>query len=202
MRLFYSPASPYVRKVMVLAHETGLADGIEHIDCAASPVARDQSIVAFNPTGKIPALILDNGTTLYDSRVICQYIDTLHTGKRMYPAEGPKRFDVLTREALADGLLDAALLARYETVMRPPEKLWPEWLQGQMDKIDSSLDRMEETVASRHDMDAGQIACACALGYLDFRFPDHDWRSSRPRLAEWFEGISKRASLDATMPQG
>lgn len=202
MRLFFSPASPYVRKVMVLAHETGLADRITHVDCAASPVARDPSIVKVNPTGKIPALILDDGTALYDSRVICQYLDTLHGGTRMYTAGGPARFDVLTREALADGLLDAALLARYETVMRPAEKLWPEWLQGQMDKIDSSLDRMAATVAGRQDIDAGQIACACALGYLDFRFPDHDWRSSRPRLAEWFEGMARRESMVETMPKG
>lgn len=202
MKLFFSPASPYVRKVMAIAHETGQADRIELLDSAASPVKRDQRIVALNPTGKVPALILDDGTALYDSRVICQYLDALHDGPRMYPAEGPARWDTLKREALADGLLDAALLARYETVMRPTEKLWPEWLVGQMDKIGSSMDTMNEEVAGRSDIDAGQIACACALGYIDFRFPDHEWRTRRTNLAGWFADFSKRQSMIATFPSG
>lgn len=199
MKLFHSPASPYVRKVMVIAHETG--QSVETLASAASPIDRDQTIVAKNPTGKVPTALLDDGTALYDSRVICAWLDAQHSGAKMYP-EGAARFDALRREALADGLLDAALLARYETVMRPAEKLWPEWLQGQMDKIDSSLDVMDADAAGYDQIDAGWIAVGCALAYLDFRFPDHDWRSGRGALAEFYKTIGARPSFKATAPEG
>lgn len=199
MQVFYSPASPYVRKVMVLAEETGQT--VEKLDSAASPVDRDQSVVAQNPTGKVPTAVLPDGTALYDSRVICRWLDAQHTGTKMYP-DGDAVWGVLRREALADGLLDAALLARYETVMRPAEMLWPAWLQGQMDKIDSSLDVLERDVAGYGAMDAGWIAMGCAVAYLDFRFPDLAWRSGRPGLSDWYAELAERASFKATEPAG
>lgn len=200
MKLFYSPASPYARKVMAFAYETGQADQIELVTCSTTPVNRNQNVVAVNPSGRVPVLILDDGTSLFDSRVICQYLDHHHKGPKMYPADGAARWETLRREALGDGLLDAALLARYETALRPKDKFWPEWLKGQMDKIDSSLDQMEKDVAGRSDVDAGQIACACAIGYLDFRFSDHEWRAARPKLAAWFGAFRERPSMVLTVP--
>lgn len=197
MKVFFSPASPYVRKVMMVAHETG--QSLEKLDSAASPINRDSSIVAHNPTGKVPTAILPDGSALYDSRVICRWLDAQHDGSRMYP-DGD--WNVLRREALADGLLDAALLARYETVMRPEEKIWPEWLQGQMDKIASSLDVMEAESSHLTTVDAGTIAIGCALAYLDFRFPDYSWRDERPTLASWFKSFSQRSSYLQTQPVG
>lgn len=197
MKLFFSSASPYARKVMMIAHETG--QSVKILDSAASPINRDSNIVEHNPTGKVPTAILPNGSALYDSRVICRWLDAQHAGTRMYP-EGD--WDVPRREALADGLLDAALLARYETVMRPEEKLWPEWLQGQMDKIASSLDALETEAERLTKVDAGTVAIGCALAYLDFRFPEYPWRDSRPSLAEWFKNFSQRTSFQNTQPTG
>ncbi|NAW13572.1 glutathione S-transferase [Halomonas sp. D1-1] len=195
MQVFFSPASPYVRKVMVMAHETGQT--VEKLSSAASPVERDQTIVAHNPTGKVPTALLPDGSALYDSRAICRWLDAQHAGPKLYP-EGD--WAVLRREALADGLLDAALLARYETVMRPADKLWPAWLQGQMDKIASSLVAMEQEVSQLTGVDAGTLAIGCALAYLDFRFPDHPWRTDHPRLARWFDDLSERPSFVQTQP--
>lgn len=202
MKLFYSPASPYVRKVLVVAHETDQFKDIELLDCAANPINKDASIAAYNPTGKVPVMILDNGKALYDSRIICHYLDTLHQGTQLYPTTGSDRWEVLRREALADGLLDAALLARYETVLRPEQYQWQDWSDAQMNKISGSVDQMQQDLGSFAGFDAGQIASACALGYLDFRFPDYDWRTSHPALTEWFATFSKHPSMVSTLPAG
>ncbi|UYV38105.1 glutathione S-transferase [Rhodobacteraceae bacterium D3-12] len=198
MKLFHSPASPYVRKVMVLALETG--QSVEKLASMASPIAADQSIVKENPTGKVPTAILDDGEPLYDSRVITRWLDAQHNGAKMYP-ENDTVWTVLRREALADGLLDAALLARYETAMRPAELLWQDWLDGQMGKINASLDRMEAETADFSGIDAGLIAIGCAIAYLDFRFADFDWRSSRPALTKWYETFAARPSMVDTAPE-
>lgn len=196
-QLFHSPASPYVRKVMVMAHETG--QDVELLPSQASPVARDMTIAPHNPTGKVPTAMTPDGP-LYDSRVICQWLDAQHDGRRMYPADAPARWITLRREALADGLLDAALLARYEAVMRPEALRWPAWSEGQMAKIDAALDAMEQDSHAFDEVDAGTIATGCALGYLDFRFPDHDWRAGRAALAGWFDRFSQRPSMQETRP--
>ncbi|MGX1306856.1 glutathione S-transferase [Amorphus suaedae] len=201
MKLFYSLSSPYVRKVMVIALETGQASDIEKLPSAASPVARDATIVAVNPLGKVPTLILDDGSALYDSRAIAMYLDARHDGAPLYPADGPERWTVMRWEALADGLLDAALLLRYETFMRPEEKRWPEWIAGQYEKIASALDVMEAEIGGRGEIDAGLIAAGCALGYLDLRFADLGWRDSHPALAAWFAGFAERPSMVATKPE-
>lgn len=200
MKLFYASASPFARQVLALAYETGQADRIELETCPTTPVNRNPDVVAVNPIGKIPVLILDDGTSLFDSRVICQYLDHRHTGPKMYPVDGVARWETLRREALAQGLLDAAVLARYEMVLRPKDKFWPEWLSGQMDKVNSSLNEMEKDAASLSGVDAGLIAYACALGYLDFRFADHNWRAARPKLNAWFAAFRERPSLILTMP--
>ena len=200
-KLFFSSASPYVRKVMVAAIERGVEDQIELLKAAASPIRRDQSIVSLNPTGKVPTAILPDGRALFDSRVICQYLDAKVSGSVLYPT-GERYFDVLTLEALADGLLDAAILLRYETMLRPEALRWTDWMQGQSDKIDSSLAALEGGAIDMQDetFHAGSIAVSCALGYLDFRFADRHWRASAPKLASWFEGVSTRPSLLRTVP--
>ncbi len=204
MKLFYSAASPYVRKVLVVAHETGLADRIEFLDAAANPVKRDAAIVRHNPLGKVPTMLVDGETALYDSRVIAEYVDAQHDGQRMFPAEGEARWAALTLQALADGLLDAALLVRYETMMRPKEFVWSDWVDGQMAKIDSAFDEMEKTWAGHLEtrLDIGTIAVASAIGYLGLRFADHDWRSGHPRVSAWYDSFCERPSMQATQPKG
>lgn len=204
MKLYFSPASPYVRKVMVVAHEKGVVDRIELLGSAANPVNRDKTIVASNPSGKVPTMLLDDGSAIYDSRVICAYVDAQAASPVLVPTEGNERFAVMTLEALADSILDAALLARYEKIMRPEALYWADWHRGQMEKIDSGLDALDTTWLShlQGPLSMGSIAAACTLGYLDFRFPDKDWRSAHPGLAAWFKTVSERPSMQATMPKG
>jgi glutathione S-transferase len=204
LKLFHSPASPYVRKVLVSAYEKGVANQIELLPSAAGPVKRDQTIIPHNPSGKVPTALLPDGQALFDSRVICAYVDTLSETPRLVPTSHDERFRVLTLEALADSVLDAALLCRYETVMRPEEKLWTDWYNGQMEKIDSGLDDLSRNWLDRLQgpISAGTIAVACALGYLDFRFAGKDWRTGRKALADWYEEFAMRESMKATWPQG
>lgn len=199
MKLLYSPASPYARKVLVLAHETGVFSRLEVVTAGASPTGPSPDVAAHNPLGKIPALVLDDGTALYDSRVICEYLDGLSQGPRLFP-EGTARWDALVRQALADGLLDAALLARYERVLRPEPQRWDAWDAGQTAKIRAALDRFEAVVADMPALDIGTVTMACALGYLDFRFPDLAWRDGRPATAAWYAVFEGRPSMAATAP--
>jgi len=200
MKIFFSPASPYVRKCMVAAHELGLADRIEKLPSAASPVNRDQTIVPVNPLGKVPTFLTDAGEALFDSRVICEYLDALAGGK-LFPA-GPQRWQALTDQALGDGLLDAALLARYENALRPEPLRWSDWTRGQLDKVHSTLARLEQAAPglAARGVDIGTITFGCALGYLDFRFADYDWRAAHPAAAEWYGVFAQRPSMQATQP--
>lgn len=199
MKIFFSQSSPYVRKVMIVAHEVGLADRIEKLPSAAHPVKRDDTIRAANPIGQVPTFMTDDGQVLYDSRVICEYLDDLGGGAMF--GTGPERWRNLTDAALGDGLLGAALLARYEGFVRPEERRWSEWTGGQMAKIDDALDRIESMAGGFGErLDIGTITFACAMGYLDFRFPDVGWREGRPACAAWFARVSERPSLVATKP--
>lgn len=203
MKLFYSPASPYARKVLVLAHEKGIADTIELIDVKVNPVGTNEIVQRHNPLGKIPCLLLNDSRSLFDSNVITAYLDGLGSS-RLNPDEGPARFDALTLEALADGILDSCLLSRYETILRPSDKFWPTWHDGQMAKIDRGLDFIETrwVTALNGPITVGVIAVACALGYLDFRFPEKDWRKNHPILARFFFDFEARASMKLTQPVG
>lgn len=199
MRIYYSPASPFVRKVTVCAAELGLT--LEHLPAAAHPINRDHRIVADNPLGQVPTLFTDDGHVLYDSRVICEYLDTLAGGGRLFPAPGPARWRALTEQSLADGLLDAGLLARYEELTRPPGQRSETWRNGQFDKIRCALDEMEKRAAGFGDRcDIGTITVGCALGWLDFRFGDLAWREGRPALAAWFERFDARPSMAGSRP--
>ncbi|MFO1351987.1 MAG: glutathione S-transferase N-terminal domain-containing protein [Gammaproteobacteria bacterium] len=201
MKLHYSATSPYVRKVLVLVLETGLDKRIERVSRAMSPIAPDAELNRDNPLGKVPALVLDEGTVLYDSRVICEYLDTLHGGARWFPAPGPARWNALRRQALGDGILDAAVLTRYETFLRPEAYRWPEWINGQKQKFTRALDALETEADNLQGvLDIGTVAIACALGYLDFRYADEHWRNHRPKLAAWFDAFAKRPALAQTKP--
>lgn len=200
MKLYYNPASPYVRKVRALAVETGLTDRIELAKVVLTPVGPDADVSANNPVGKIPTLVRDDGGALYDSPVICEYLDSLHDGVRMFPASGEARWTALRRQALADGILDAAVGTRYETFLRPDNLRWADWVDGQMQKIRQSLDELERESLG-DGVDIGTLSVACALGYLDFRYPDEGWRDSRPTLAAWFESFSTRPSMSETTPE-
>jgi glutathione S-transferase len=199
IELFYASTSPYVRKVMACAIELGIAERIVKLPSAAHPLKRDERIAGFNPLAKVPVAKLADGTLLFDSRVICEYLDDLGRGT-LFP-RGPERWEVLTEQALGDGLLDAALLTRYEHTCRSDAIRSQEWIEGQMVKIAAALDQMESAVAvfgSR--ITIGSLTIACALGYLDFRFALYDWRSSRPALTEWFAVMLRRPCLQQTVP--
>ncbi|MBX3453695.1 glutathione S-transferase [Ferrovibrio sp.] len=201
MKLYYSPASPFVRKVMVCAILRGLDKKIEHLPSAAGPVKRDHTIVAQNPSGKVPTMLLKDGSAIYDSRVICEYLDNIGRAPKLFP-KGAARWPALTLASLADEALDAALLCRYEVVIRPKSKQWADWSKGQMEKITSSVGELEKTWLKhlRSELDIGTVTAACLLGYLDFRFSDYDWRKSHPKLAAWFKTFSKRPAMAKTTP--
>ena len=200
MQLIYAAASPFARKVRVLAAETGLLDRIELLDTAVLPTTLNERVNALNPLGKIPVLLTDDGQALYDSRVICEYLDTQHQGPKLLP-DGAARWPVLRMAVLADGLMDAALLARYERAARPAELQWSAWLEGQLGKIQRALAELERQVEQlQGPLDLAQIGVACALGYLDFRFADLDWRAAHPGLAAFQQTFAQRASMQASAP--
>jgi glutathione S-transferase len=201
MQLHYNVASPFVRKVMAVAIETGLTERIEPVKSVPSPVAPVAELNADNPLGKVPCLVTNDGVALYDSRVICEYLDSLHHGPKMFPPSGAARWTALRRQALGDGIMDAAVLTRYETFTRPEEARWDAWIDSQKQKFRRGLDALEAESTSLDVVDVGTLAIACALGYLDFRFADENWRARRPRLAAWFEQFAKRPSIATTGPQ-
>lgn len=202
MTLHHSQSSPYVRKVMILLHETEQLDTVALAPAMGTPVDPGSLPVASNPLGKIPALERSDGCTLYDSRVITRFLaERPGATTALYP-DGPRLWEVLTLEATADGILDAALLARYETALRPETQQSPAWIDGQMAKITRALDALEARWLGHlaGPICMGQIAVACALGYLDFRFVSYDWRAANPSLAAWYAGFSERPSMQATQP--
>jgi glutathione S-transferase len=164
-------------------------------------VAPHVGLSAANPLGKIPTLLLDDGTALYDSRVITAYLDEV-SGGRLLPPSGPARWQALKLEATADGLTEAALLARYERALRPAGLRWPEWDAGQVEKVQRALDALEQTDLDAGAVTIGAVATACAVGYLDFRFPELSWRPSHPKLSAFETAFSTRPSMQKTQPKG
>ncbi len=200
MKMYYSATSPFVRKVMVAAQELGLAERIEKLPAAAHPINRNREVLAHNPLGQVPTLITDEGVMLADSRVICEYLDSL-AGGGLFPAQGPARWRALVDQAIGDGALGAALLARYETAVRPDERQSKPWIDGQLDKVATALAAIETAAASFGDrLDIGTIAFGCLLGYLDLRFAGLKWRDSHPATAAWFARFDQRPSMASTRP--
>ncbi len=201
MKLYHSAASPYVRKVTASACHLGVSGRITLLPSAASPVARDLTIGASNPLGKVPTAILDDGTVLADSRTICEWLAAEAGDAEFLPSPGPARWRVLRLHAIADGLLDAALLARYETAIRPERLRWDAWLVGQMGKIDAAVAALEAAADElAGPVTLGTITAGCALGYLDFRFAAHDWRAAAPRLAAWWADFARTPPMATTAP--
>lgn len=199
MKLIFSPASPFVRKVRVMVHEAGLLERVEAVAVTTTAMATDPAARGANPLGKIPALILDNGQAIFDSRVICRYLDDLSC-LGLYPAD--RLWDVLTLEALADGIMESAVLMIYEIRLRNEEQRSAQWVEAQSSKIINALDALESNrfPAIEGALNFGQIALACALGYLDFRHDALEWRDGRPALSSWYSKLQDRASLKDTIP--
>ena len=201
MKIHYSATSPFVRKCIVSAHELSMVSRIERLPASAHPVQRDRRVIENNPLGKVPTLVTDDGQSLYDSRVICEYLDTLAGGGKLFPRSGAARWETLTLQALGDGMADATVLVRYEDNVRPAALRWPEWRVAQLDKVNTSLAYLESRVATLRDrVDAGSIAIGCALGFLDFRFADFGWSVRYPQVAAWWAQFKQRPSMLATQP--
>ena len=200
MRLHTSGASPFGRKVKVAAIELGLFDRIEILNQQLTPLAPSAAVVADNPLGKIPCLVTDSGTPLFDSRVIAEYLDSLVAEPALFPT-GARRWPALVLQALGDGIMDAGVLTRYEQAVRGEGERSAAWAEGQLGKIERALDHLEQACERfEAEIDIGQISVGCALGYLDFRYADRAWRSGRPRLAAWFERLRARPSFERTEP--
>lgn len=197
MILRSSDPSPFGRKVKIVAKLLGVYDQLT-VELANTNDPED-SLRSQNPLGKIPILILDDGRKIYDSRVICEFLDAQVDGTTLHPAGGDARWEALTLQALGDGIVDASILQVYENRMRPAEKQHEDWLAYQADKVKRSLDQLAATPPSLDgDLTIGHVAIACALGYLDLRF-DGKWRASYPVLVEWLDSFRARVpAFDAT----
>lgn len=199
MKLYYSTSSPFVRKVNVVAIETGLDNRIERV--LTNPWVHDAALISDNPLSKVPTLVTDDGLVIYDSPVICEYLDSLHHGQKMIPASGSPRWIALRMQALADGILEAAVL-RFLERGREPAQRSADWDAKQKQVITHGLIYLNEHVTQwQKNTDIGQISVACALGYLDFRFADDAWRESARRLADWFAEYAQRPAMMSTIPK-
>jgi glutathione S-transferase len=199
MRLLMSPLSPYARKVRVTLRETEQLDAVEEVNVTTSPLVSDPSVVAANPTGRIPVLIRDDGPAIHDSRVITRYLDA-RANAGLYP-DG-RIWEVLTLEATADGILDSALILTYEGRFKTAEQISPDWMDAHWGKIRRAVDALDDRWISHlyGPLDAAQIAVGCALGYLDFRHDARNWREGAERLAAWYAVFATRESMQSTSP--
>ena len=200
MRLYYSSTSPFVRKVNVFAAESGLDKKIEWVK--TNPWQAEDILTSKNPLSKIPTLITDDGMILYDSSVICEYLDTLHDGKKLIPLEGEARWKALRLQSLADGILESGI-ARFLERKRDKALQSKDWDAMQKKSIERALDYLEATIVewSEMDLNIGVFCVACTLGWLDFRIPDENWREKHPALTAWFTQFSTRSSLVNTSPK-
>ena len=201
MKLHWSPRSPFVRKVMIFAHETGQADSLERMRNVVAMRKPNATVMRDNPLGKLPTLVLDDGRAPFDSAVICEYLDSLHAGAPLFPKSGEARWQALRWHALGDGLLDALVLWRNERERDAPQQLQDLMAAFEL-KTRATLARLDaETPAlDKSAFGIGHIAIVCALGYLGFRFAEFDWRSGNARLAGWYDRQAQRPSVRMTVP--
>ena len=199
MKLHWSPRSPFVRKVMIVAHELGLVDRIACVRTVAATTKPHLALMEDNPLSKIPTLVLDDGTVLYDLPVVCEYLDGLHTGPKLYPENPKARMTALRRQALGDGFLDFLLLLRNERERAQPSDVHISAYTTKKQAVLGALDREADALAGS-PFSIGHIAVGCALSYLDFRFADEDWRKDYPRAARWHADFAARPSVRATEP--
>jgi glutathione S-transferase len=200
MKLHWSPRSPFVRKVMIFAHETGLVDRLNCVRTVVATDATNPALLPDNPLSKIPTLVLDDGSSLYDSAVICEYLDGLHAGAKLFPSAGPARWTALRRQALADGFLDFLLLWRHERARPQPSQAL---LDAFTAKYRATMALLEQEAAALGDVSfgIGHVAIGCSLSYLDFRFADLSWRSGHPHTTAWHESFVQRPSAKATQAE-
>ena len=198
MKLHWSPKSPYVRKVMICAHELNLLPKLELVRSVAAMLKPNERLMQDNPLSKIPTLVLDNGFTLFDSVVICEYLNDL-AGGPLFPREGQDKWQALRWHALGDGMLDAAILWRNE---REKDAALPALLAAFELKMQAALKQLDDEAQALAEtpFSIGHITLGCALGYLDYRFDSLAWRGIAPRLAQWFEELAARPSFKSTEP--
>lgn len=200
MKLLYQTHSPYARKARVFAYEAGIASCIEVVHHETSPTNRNASVFAENPLGKVPVLVRPGLPPIFDSDVICAYLDTLHDGPRLIPAQGEARWQALRVQAVAQGIADAGIAVRWETVRRPEALRYPPLRDGHIDKLTASYDWLERELDVDSPLHVGHIAVATALDWLEFRgLPSF---RDRPRLVEWFDAFAARPSMLATPLSG
>jgi glutathione S-transferase len=198
MKLAYSPASPYVRKVTACAIKRGLGDKIERLKIGTT----DPALLQYNALSKVPTLITDDGACLFDSPVICQYLDSIGPAPKLFPAAGPARWKALTQEALADGILDATQPRRRELTL-PQDDGRKGYIALQQGKVARAVDEFEKQAGALGDLTTiGEITIGVALGYLDFRYANEPWRPGHPRLEAWYAKVVKMPPLAETMPVG
>lgn len=199
MKLHWSPRSPFVRKVMIVAHERGLLDRITCVRTVAATSKPHAELMEDNPLSKIPTLVLDDGTVIYDSPVICEYLDALDGDPRLFPEEPKARLEALRLQALGDGFLDLLVLLRDERMREQPSEVHMASAAVRKAAILKNLDADARALASA-PFSIGHIAIGCALSYLDFRYADEDWRKDHPRIAAWHATFAARPSVHATEP--
>lgn len=199
MQLIMSPPSPYARMARVAVRELGLLDRVEEVAVQTTPLESDPRAVAGNPTGRIPSLVREGAPSLYDSRVICRYLDHL-AGGALYPEA--RLWEVLTLEATGHGLTDSAIAMVYQARFIGSEGASSGWIEAQWRKVERSVEALEARWLSHlaGPFDAGQVAVGCGLAYIDFRLGERDWRGPAPGLAEWFARFESRASMQETAP--
>ncbi len=201
MKLLYQTHSPYARKALVFAHEAGIAHRIGVVHHETSPTRRNEQVFAENPLGKVPVLLRPGLPPIFDSDVICAYLDTLHDGPGLIPAQGEARWQALRVQAVAQGMADAGIAVRWETVRRPEPLRYPPLRDGYIEKLVSSYDWLERELDGASPVHVGHIAAATALDWLAFRgLPD--FKQGRPRLAAWFQAFEARPSMRATPLSG
>lgn len=198
MKLAYSPASPYVRKVNACAIKRGIDKQIERLKIGTT----DPELLKYNALSKVPTLITDDGMCIFDSPVICEYLDSVGSAPKLIPASGPARWKALVQEALADGILDATQPRRREIAL-PQDEGRKGYIELQQGKVARALDEFEKQADSLGNLDTiGEITIGCALGYLDFRYANEPWRPGHPKLEAWYAKVVKLAPLAETMPVG
>ncbi|HVC62752.1 MAG TPA: glutathione S-transferase N-terminal domain-containing protein [Acetobacteraceae bacterium] len=196
MKLFYSPASPYARKVLACAITRGIESRFEKLP--TNPNTSPPELLQQNPLSKVPCLVTDDGLALFDSPVICEYLDSRGDAQPLFPSHGPARWRALKLQAMGDGILDASVPRRWE-MLKPPEADRAAWIARQKAAVDRTLDALEANPPHRM-LDIGSIAVACALGYLDFRFAAEPWRPAHPKLVAWFEAFRENPGIAQTVP--
>lgn len=198
MKLYGAVLSPFVRMCLVTAHELGLKDKLAHVPASVSPIAINPDLAKLSPIGKIPVLETDHSHAIYDSRVIMEYLAHVGGSRSFIPDDGVKRFRVLTLLALAQGIAEAAVALRYEQSQRPENARWPEFMERQIARINDGLDEIENHWLDALDgVSAGSVALACAMGYIDLRHADLNWRKTRPQAALRIDTFAKRPSMQA-----